>query len=264
MNAVAIDLDGTLVKTGVLEISDADRAAIRDAVAGGVHVILATARTPSQARQFQRELGLTGPVIGNNGALVELAEGEELLHRRIEAECAQRIVAGLVAADLYPNVILGNRIFHRSRPDRPVGRESVRVKFCEYAIDVVEDLLPLLSEGATQVGTFTRSFNGALEALASEPVCTLRYYDNEVLSGAIFVCAEASKGDALSTVLRHLRVDPSETLAVGDSDADLPMFQVAGHAVAVANATAAVRQAAEWVAPAQWDSGVAAAIRRYL
>lgn len=264
MQAVAIDLDGTLVKTGVLEIGEADRTAIGEAVSAGVHVILATARTPSQARQFQQELGLTGPVIGNNGALVELAEGQELLHRRIEAKCAERIVTALVAADLYPNVILGNRIFHRSRADRPVGRETVRVKFCEYAVEVVDDLLPLLGEGATQVGIFTKSFNGALETLASEPVCTLRYYDADALSGAIFVSGDTSKGDGLKAVLRHLGVDPSQTLAIGDSEADLPMFSVAGHAVAVANAATAVREAAEWVAPAQWDGGVAAAIRRYV
>ena len=50
MKAIALDLDGTLVQTGVLDISEADRAAIREASRAGVQVILATARTPSQAR----------------------------------------------------------------------------------------------------------------------------------------------------------------------------------------------------------------------
>jgi phosphoserine phosphatase len=140
----------------------------------------------------------------------------------------------------------------------------VRVKFCEYAIEVVDDLLPLLGDGATQIGIFTKSFNGALERLASEPVCTLRYYEADALSGAIFVSADSSKGDAVRAVLQHLSVEPAATLAIGDSEADLSMFAVAGHAVAVANATAAVREAAEWIAPAQWESGVAAAIRRYM
>lgn len=251
MKAIALDLDGTLVQTGVLDISEDDRTAIGDACRAGVQVILATARTPSQARHFQRELGLSGPVIGNNGSLVELEDGRELLHRRIDPECATRIVSTLVAAELNPNVIQGNRIFHRQRPDRPVGREMVKVKFCEYEVEVVEDLLEVARDGATQIGCFTRSFNGTLEALIAEPVCTLRYYDAETLSGAIFVHADASKGDALAAVLRHLAIDRAETLAIGDSDSDLPIFAAAGHAVAVANATAAVRAAAHWTAPAQ-------------
>jgi hypothetical protein len=264
VKVIALDLDGTLVKTGVLEIAPADREAIGDAVRAGTRVILASARTPAQIRQFQAELGLDGPAIGNNGSLVELAEGVELLHRRIEAECARRIVSALVEAELYPNVIRGNEIIRRRRPDERAGRETTRVAFCEYAAENVDDLLPWLGGGVTQIGVLGRPLEATLDALATEPVRALRYFDADVLSGAIFVHTEASKGDALTTVLRYLGIDPADTLAVGDSEADLPMFAVAGHAVAVANAAPAVRTAAEWIAPAQWEAGVAAAIRRFL
>jgi len=244
LRAIALDLDGTLVKTGVLEISDADRQAIHDAASAGVHVVVATARTPSQARQFQRELGLVGPVIGNNGSLVELEDGRELLHRRIEAACAHRILTALVEADLHPSIIQGNAIFRRSGPDRRAGRESFTVNFCEYAVETVDDPFAVIRDGATQIGIFARSLEPVLQRLASEPVCALRYYDAEVLSGAIFVHVDASKGDALRAVFRYLDVDPVDTLAVGDSEADLPMFSVVGHAVAVGNANPAVRAAA--------------------
>ncbi len=264
IRAIALDLDGTLVKTGVLEIAAADREAIREAVRSGVRVLIASARTPHQIRQFQAELGLDGPAIGNTGALVELAEGVELLHRKIESGCAHRILSALVEAGLYPNVVRGNEIVRRRRPDEPLGRETTRVAFCEYTAENVDDLSPWIDGGVTQIGVFGRQIEAALEVLASEPVCTLRFFDAETLSGAVFVHAQASKGDALTAVLRHLAIDPADTLAIGDSEADLPMFQVAGHSVAVANATPSVRVAVEWVAPAQWEGGVAAAIRRFL
>lgn len=264
IQAVALDLDGTLVKTGVLEISAEDRAAIRNLVDAGIHIVLATARTPAQARQFQAELGISGPVIGNNGALAEVGDGVEILHRRIDGVCAERIVAALLDAGLYPNVIRGNEIIRRRRPEEPLGRQVTRVRFVEYAADLVDDLLSHVRGGATQIGIFARSLDSVLTSIASEPVCMLRYYDAEALSGAIFVHPSASKGDALQTVLGHLRVDAANVLAIGDSEADLSMFQVAGRAVAVANATPSVRAAAHWVAPAQWEGGVAAAIRRFV
>ncbi len=261
---IALDLDGTLVKTGVLHISDADRAAIRTATEAGVQVILATARTPAQGRQFQRELGLRGPVIGNNGAFVELEEGRPLLHDRIAAACATRIVRSLVDAGFYPNVIQGNWIFRRRPPDRPLGRETTRVAFCEYTAENVDDLMPHVRDGATQIGVFARDLLPVLEAIASEPVCALRYYEAELITGAIFIDAAASKGKALGKVLENLGVFPNDAVAVGDSDADLPMFELVGQAIAVANATGAVRNAADWIAPAQDANGVAAAIMHVL
>lgn len=264
IRAIALDLDGTLVKTGVLEISAADRAAVRAAADAGVQVIIATARTPAQARQFQIELGLTGPLIGNTGAVIELDDRTKLLHRRIDPECSRRIVSALMAADLYPNVIQGDEIIRRRRSDETIGRETTHVAFLEYTAELVDDLLPAVTRGATQIGVFAGSLDRVLDAIAAEPVCTLRFYDGELLSGAVFIHASASKGDALRTLLAYMGVRASDVLAIGDSDADLPMFEIAGHSVAVANATAPVRAAAEWVAPSQWDGGVAAAIRRFV
>lgn len=262
--AIALDLDGTLVKTGVLEISAADRAAITRAADRGIQVIIATARTPAQGRQFLRELQLTGPVIGNNGAFVELENGTPLLHKRIGGECATRIVNRLVDAGFYPNVIQGNDIFRRRRPDRPLGREVTRVAFCENVAENVDDLLPYVREGATQIGAFASDLASVVDTVLAEPVCTLRYYESELLTGAIFIDADASKGKALVKVLEVLGIGRQETMAIGDSDADLTMFEVVGEGIAVANATPAVRNAASWIAPAQWEYGVAAAIDRAL
>jgi hydroxymethylpyrimidine pyrophosphatase-like HAD family hydrolase len=261
---IALDLDGTLVKTSVLKIGQADRAAIASASSAGIRVILATARTPAQGRQFQAELSLSGPVIGNNGAFVELEAGKQLLHERIAAECATRIVSRLVESGFYPNVIQGNEIFRRRRPDRPLGPETTRIAFCEYTARNVDDLLPHVQSGATQIGVFAEALEPVLDAVLSEPVCALRYYEADLLTGAIFIDAAASKGNALRKVLEHLGIAPEDTVAIGDSAADITMFDVAGEAIAVANATPDVRAAADWVAPAQWDGGVAAAIARVM
>lgn len=261
---IAVDLDGTLVQTGVLDIGERDRAAITAAAKTGIQVVLATARTPSVARQFQQELRIEGPVIGNNGAYAVDADGAALVHRRIDPECAARIISRIQLPALYPTMIDGDRVFRRRRPEEPLGQIKSRVKFCEWTIDLVDDLGPHIGPGPTTIGLFTAGVHALAEAMASEPVCVLRYYDAEVMSGVIVTNPEASKGDALRVVCASLSIDPSDTLAIGDADADLSMFALAGTSVAVGNATADVRAAADWIAPSQLEQGVAAAINRFV
>jgi len=65
-------------------------------------------------------------------------------------------------------------------------------------------------------------------------------------------------------VCRELGVDPAEAMAIGDSEADVAMFQVAGQGIAMGNAPDEVREAARDVAPQNDDDGVAWAIRKYV
>lgn len=88
------------------------------------------------------------------------------------------------------------------------------MNLCEYTADVIEDLLRLVRDGATQIGIFARSLDGVVAALAAEPVCALRYYDADVLAGTIFVHGHARSAIRPLTMdaIRHRRVDgPVET-----------------------------------------------------
>jgi HAD superfamily hydrolase (TIGR01484 family) len=76
--------------------------------------------------------------------------------------------------------------------------------------------------------------------------------------------AEADKGRALEMACRELGVDPAEAVAIGDSEADVAMFEVVGYGIAMGNAAEAVRAAARDVAPQNDDDGVAWAIRKYV
>ena len=86
---VALDIDGTLLDTSN-RLSEANAAAVREAVAGGVTVVLATSRWFYLARLTARELGLITPLICHNGALIKRPDDEEeLLHLRLDQRFAQ-------------------------------------------------------------------------------------------------------------------------------------------------------------------------------
>ncbi len=68
------------------------------------------------------------------------------------------------------------------------------------------------------------------------------------------------KSMALAEALRFLSIDPSETIAIGDSETDVPMFDLCGYSVAVANASDFVKSRARHVTKGQIGEGTVEAI----
>jgi phosphoglycolate phosphatase (TIGR01487 family) len=74
---------------------------------------------------------------------------------------------------------------------------------------------------------------------------------------------EMSKGSALRTAAAELGIEPADFLAVGDSTNDVSTFEVAGEAVAVANADDAALAAADRVTDASYADGFLEAVEDY-
>ena len=68
LKMIAMDLDGTLLDEEK-NIAPEDAAAVKDAVAAGYYVTLATGRMYRSALPYAQELRLTHPLVVYNGAL---------------------------------------------------------------------------------------------------------------------------------------------------------------------------------------------------
>jgi len=68
--------------------------------------------------------------------------------------------------------------------------------------------------------------------------------------------SEVSKGTGLERVAEKLGLDPAAFVAVGDSENDVPAFDVAGRSFAVANADERARVAADAVTDAGHADGL--------
>lgn len=53
------------------------------------------------------------------------------------------------------------------------------------------------------------------------------------------------KATGLTLALKHLSIKPEETIAIGDSETDIPLFKLCGYSIALANATNETKQAAK-------------------
>jgi phosphoglycolate phosphatase (TIGR01487 family) len=71
------------------------------------------------------------------------------------------------------------------------------------------------------------------------------------------------KGTGLQTVCATLGCDPGEFLAVGDSENDAELFDIAGESVAVGNADATARTRADRITDAEYADGFLEAVEPY-
>ena len=257
----AVDLDGTLIGSD-LTISDVDRAAIARAVESGIHVVLVTGRLFSASRPFAIELGLHGPLAGLQGGVVYDIDSGTLLHATpLNASVALTAYDELKPKPYDLQLYFGDALYldHVSA----ASAEYLRLSRVEPVM--VPDLRSLLT-GAAPAGELIKLLAiGAPEDVAGE-ISPLA----DRLGPGANVCrslpqylevtdAKADKGHAVMRIAALFGVDLAESVAIGDSDNDVPMFHVVAESFAVANATDAARKAATHTVAAR-GSGVAEAL----
>ena len=93
---IALDMDDTLLRPD-LTISPACYSLLREAMARGIKVILASGRMYQSVQLYAEQLGLSGmPLITYNGALVRFAGyGETIFHSPLQIEPARELILSL-------------------------------------------------------------------------------------------------------------------------------------------------------------------------
>ncbi len=78
------------------------------------------------------------------------------------------------------------------------------------------------------------------------------------------VSAASGKWPALHKIMLERGIDAQEILAIGDDTNDAEMIRAAGVGVAMGNAQASVKDAADYVARSNGEDGVVEAIERFI
>jgi Cof subfamily protein (haloacid dehalogenase superfamily) len=262
---IALDIDGTLVGDNLV-VGPRTLAAVAEATRRGIAVSLVTGRMATSAVPFAEALGLTGPIVAQQGAMVRAMPapsskrpGRLLFHRPISGETTLEIVRWCLERDLTPHfnylewMIVGEteerleeyRLFvgDRLRLVSDVVARAARPVTKVVAIGSGEHSLDLLNDGRAH-------FAGRAEVTLSHP----RFLE--------FLAPGVSKGMGIRWLARHLRVPLEQCLAIGDQYNDLEMISEVGHGVAMPSAPPAVQAAARYVAPPVGEEGAAQMIER--
>jgi Cof subfamily protein (haloacid dehalogenase superfamily) len=260
---VALDLDGTLIGDD-LRLPPRTTAAIRAAVARGVHVVLATGRMTSSALPYARELGLRAPLVGLQGALVREMPapgstrlGHILRHSPLPADVARDAVAWCRAAGLAPHVNHVERMVVTADDERAedysrwnFGRVVVVPDLDEWIRGPVTKIISLaLPPVPEQVLERARAdFAGRADPTVSHPMFLE------------FLAPGVNKGRAVRYLARRLGVDLRDALAIGDQRNDAEMIAEVGMGVAMAGSPETVLAVARLIAPPLAEEGAAQVI----
>lgn len=75
---------------------------------------------------------------------------------------------------------------------------------------------------------------------------------------------EASKKHAMKVWLEHQHLSAEEVMVIGDSNNDLPLFEMAGLKIAMGNGTEEIKKHADWITDTVDNDGLAVAVEKYI
>lgn len=259
---LALDLDGTLLPRSKL-LSPRARAAVATARGEGLEVVVATGKTWHLAARYAEELGVAGPLIALDGALVrDCPDGAVRSATGIEAARLPAILDSLAHLELLPFLCdAGDRLVVHAELE-PLAGGFLDV----YASRIDFSPAPL---GDADGDPFFLAMLGRPEAIRQGEevlrpvgrnglsVFSAEWFERDV--GILVVRPRTDKGAALAAVAGEMGIAREAVVAVGDWRNDRGMIQWAGTGVVMADAHPDVLSVADVVLPADSEADGAAA-----
>jgi Cof subfamily protein (haloacid dehalogenase superfamily) len=270
---LALDLDGTILDP-YGKLSDGVRRAVAAAGRRGLWVVVCTGRRFRTALPPARALALTGSIVVHNGVLVkDIESGRTELSRYLPADLYPELLALLREAG--PPLVYVDT-YHDQTDILTEQRDRAHPFQNEYLDDnpeytrVVDDLAASTRDDVIMLSTMANA--EALEELRERAHAhlgdrvTSHLLMNKVYRGHIleFLSPGSGKWPTLRRLAAREGIAPEEIAAVGDDDNDVEMIREAGLGIAMGNAVAAARAAADVVVRSNAEGGVVEAIERVL
>jgi hypothetical protein len=259
--AVISDVDGTLVRSDK-SVSPRSIEAVRTLRSAGVKFSIVSSRPPRGLKVLISQLDIAMPVAGFNGGVIASPDLSVITRHLIPADVARHAVQAIEASGANAWVFAGKDWFIRDRDGPRVALEQRTVGFRPT---VVRDFTAVIGAAAKIVAVsddfarLTRLQDEVREALSDRAniVRSQAYYLD-------FTHLLANKGAALTELTRLMAAPATATAAIGDGENDVDMFAQAGLSIAMGNADAKVKAAADFVTGGNDDDGWASAIEWFI
>lgn len=257
MQLIITDIDGTLLDHEH-RLPPANHAALHTAVERGVALVLATVRKRDATQKVADELGLPCVKICQAGAAIYDTDDTPLQTIAIPLETARAIalICDQENLPLLTTVDEQNYLGPNTPPPYVIVKPIPRLASNLEALYAAPTRL--LLRGEANAERIMREF-------ADEPLRFVRhYYPDGSFADLTITHREATKENAMTFICARLGIPTESCLALGDSEADIGMLSLAGVGVAMGDAHASVRAAADWIAPPSGHAGLAAAVQRFV
>ncbi|MFA6256982.1 MAG: HAD family hydrolase [Candidatus Paceibacterota bacterium] len=235
--AVILDLDGTTIPNKKDGRPSPRVIEIIKKIKNQVFVSAATGRGIGLAGHIIKELGLTAPCIVNGGTRIIDPITEKILWEK-SMDKAQIEKVMEIAEEYQYNVFIGDDT-EGSLAKYKITKKDERIIYIEPVTE--EDTKIILQKLSS------------IPDISAHKIIswTLGHFDIHITH------SEATKRHSMEVLLELLGVHKDEVVAVGDSNNDLPLFELAGYKVAMANGSEELKAKADLIAPSVDEDGLA-------
>ena len=270
---LALDLDGTVLDP-YGKLTPAAREAVAAARRAGLEVVACTGRRYRTALPLLRELALTGRVVVNNGAVVkEIDSGRTVASAYLETELYP-VALELMAERGSPLVYVDR---YEQDTDILIARDTETHPYqVEYLDDhgaharTVADLGGRVENDVIMLSRMAdaetlQPLREQIRERFGERVQTHLILNKNYRGYILELFSPASgKWSALARLAAEAGIAPEEIAAVGDDANDAELLRRAGLGIAMGNAVAEAREAADLVVRSNAEGGVVEAIETVL
>lgn len=254
--AAFFDIDGTILDEDNY-IPESTVEGIHKLQEKGNYAFLCTGRSRAFVRdKALLDIGFDG-IVSGCGTMIEFHD-EVLYYKKLEHSQVQKTMAFL--KENRAATIMEGR-FHLYLDEDDFGDDSYVVRLRR---ELGEELLPIGgSEPDWEVSKFSCvTLHSDLAVLQQE---LKKDYELLIHNSMVMeiVPKGCSKGTGILRVCERLGIAVEDTYAFGDSVNDLPMFEVAGHSIAMGNGSEIVKQKASYVTDMLHADGIYHALEHF-
>jgi Cof subfamily protein (haloacid dehalogenase superfamily) len=226
-------------------------------------VIVATGRMFRSVRPYVVDQAhILDPVVCYQGAaVVDPASGTFLLHEPIPLELGREAVAFLEDAGFPPNCYVDDELVVAHH----TPYSKAYATFQHLPVREVGDLLGWLSKPPTKLV----AVGDPADLAALRERLLAHFSDRLFVTTSLPHLLElghpaVSKGSGLAFVADRLGFSVERTVAFGDGENDVELFERAGFGVAVEHAHPRLQEQADWICPGPDEEGVASVLEAFL
>ena len=251
---ISADVDGTLApyrKT----ISKETHDAMNELIQQGVIIVPNTGRARIHFDPYFLSAGIQYLILSNGARIIDLKTNAVIYEEYIPVKTASQVYEKAISYGLDICAFIGDYMMQDTvyLKDDPKGSPEKYKTPCPN-LDVC------INNGTCKVHKYVMYVNPEKKKqylFEFEKLFPELTFTSSVPFNIEATTRNANKGIGIIKLCNHLNISTNEVIAMGDSDNDLPMFQVCGYTVAPKNASETIKEIADRIIDSCEENGAA-------
>ena len=262
---VFLDLDGTTLKSDKT-ISISTIETLKKLKLKNINVFIATGRPPYMIKKELTNLPVNKNVICvNGGMIIDSKSNQTLYQEKIDLPSLLKI-ENFLKNNQYPYLIYTNELMYYNSDDSNEWIISLKSTIAnlndEYKWKLIKVDNDFTLENHHVIKLLVPTINLKEELISN----LMHFFETEIICFKILqsqknildiIPFNSSKGNGIRYITKLLSLNILKTLAFGDADNDIPMFEAVRYSVAMDNAVVDLKKIATYITDSNDDEGIA-------